>query len=123
MNVLASLLCTLAAAVAPPAQRMPATRPADGSVIVSVTRTEAQPTDETRPLPAGNAHKRVTADEHYESLKAELDAQFSRMFDLKEELDAANEEQQKKWEEYHLLRAAYERKLKRLIAQWVLLQS
>ena len=63
------------------------------------------------------------ADRRYNELKAQLDAQYAHMFDLKNELDTMQSMQTAKWEEYHALHQSYERQLKFVIADWVMSQS
>ncbi|MCL2062357.1 MAG: hypothetical protein FWH03_07030 [Firmicutes bacterium] len=63
-----------------------------------------------------------SADTRYHQLKARLNEAYAHMFELKAELDAMQSAQTAKWEEYHLLRQAYERQLKRIIADWVMNQ-
>lgn len=60
------------------------------------------------------------ADSRYEELKAALDEKFSKMFELKAELDKMNAENDRKWQEYWTMHQAYEKQLKRLIAVWVM---
>lgn len=58
------------------------------------------------------------ADVSYDKLKAELDARFERMFALKAELEKSSFENEKKWNEYYKLNEEYNKRLKRLIADW-----
>lgn len=59
------------------------------------------------------------ADAIYEKLKAELDAKFAKMFELKSELDAQQEIASKKWNEYWTMNEAYNKQLKKIVAAWV----
>ena len=92
----------------------------NGTVIVKV-------------IPSANAYDgnytvdgeetKKTPDERYAEMKAKLDERFSYMFELKKEMDEHNMQANAKWEEYHALHQAYERQLKKLIADWVTEQS
>ena len=61
----------------------------------------------------------VTAQSSYEEMKKKLDEKFSKMFELKAELDDAQSKMSAKWEEYYALRDKYNRELKRIISAWV----
>ena len=55
----------------------------------------------------------------YASLKAALDERFSEMFAIKERLAALDEETSKLRDEYYVLKEAYNRELKKIIAAFV----
>lgn len=61
----------------------------------------------------------VKAGSRYEEMKKKLDEKFSRMFELKAELDAAQSELSAKWDEYYALHEKYSRELKRVISAWL----
>ena len=54
----------------------------------------------------------------FEYRKAELDKQFEKMFQLKERLDEINKESDQLWREYYAMRESYDKRFKRLIAEW-----
>lgn len=58
------------------------------------------------------------ADAIFEYRKAELDKQFEKMFQLKERLDEINKESDQLWREYYAMRESYDKRFKRLIAEW-----
>lgn len=58
------------------------------------------------------------ADAIFEYRKAELDKQFEKMFRLKERLDEINKESEELWREYYAMRESYDKRFKRLIAEW-----
>ena len=66
---------------------------------------------------------KVSPDEKYAAMKQKLDERFAYMFELKKEMDEQNQLANAKWEEYYALREAYERQLKKIIADWVTEQN
>ena len=67
--------------------------------------------------------QKKTPDEKYAEMKAELDARFKHMFELKNEIDRQNKLMGDKWDEYYVLREAYEKELKKIVADWVTEQN
>lgn len=61
----------------------------------------------------------VTADSSYEKHKAVLDARFAKMFELKSTLDNQQQMHNAMWEEYYSMHQAYQKELKKIIADWV----
>ena len=127
ISAIAALTASLVPATAPKPQPKPVPPPA-GTIVVRVVpqsqdkaatpnyAIEGETPSQPMPLPAT---PQQTADARYNELKAKLDERFAFMFDLKKELEAQQSDTQKKWEEYYALRNAYERQLKKLIADWV----
>ena len=125
----AATLANVNAAEAP--RPAPAPLPS-GTVIVKVM--PAARAHEEHKKSAGNAktydgnyeidgdmlqEKTKSPDERYAEMKAKLDERFAYMFELKDEIEKHNSLSNAMWEEYHALREAYERQLKKIIADWV----
>lgn len=127
MLSLGTVLAVAATCAAPGANaQAPQPKPAplpSGTVIVKVLPGAAQ-TDGDYVIDEGMSvtpHK--TADEKYAEMKAALDERFERMFELKNEIDKHNQQANAYWEEYYALRDAYEKQLKKIIADWVTEQN
>lgn len=87
----------------------------DGSVIVKVMPHRAITADGDYLIEG----QTKDATGRYEELKRALDERYSRMFDLREEINRTRGEVKDKLEEYRALRESYHRELKRIIATWV----
>lgn len=59
------------------------------------------------------------ADANFQKMKDKLNENFKYMFELKSELEQMQNITQNKWNEYYALRDAYEKQLKKIIADWV----
>lgn len=125
MKLLTTLALSAAALVPSPAtkpQPKPAPQPA-GTVIVKLlpgVEKNAVKADGDYVVDPGFSQEPVKdADARYQEMKDVLDERFDYMFQLKKELDAASAATNAKWDEYYQLRQAYEKQLKKLIADWV----
>ncbi len=126
MNLAVIALAAASVACAPVSQAKDKPVPPQipgGTIIVGILPGAQRPDGNYRVLDEQNSTSQSSsfsgADSRYEEMKASLDARFSKMFELKAELDRSQAEVSAKWEEYNVLRQAYERQLKRIIADWV----
>lgn len=117
----AAMSAILAATPAPTA--MPETKPAPpapgGTIIVRIIPDVNRNIENTKGNIPTQFSAEQTPDDRYNALKAKLDERFSKMFDIKKEIDTMNDSVTSKWEEYNALRQIYERQLKRIISEWV----
>ena len=72
-----------------------------------------------RPQPKDGATEVDDVKARYESMKKQLDENFKVMFELKRELDAAQNRMSSKWEEYYALQQQYNKQLQKIVAAWV----
>ena len=117
---------TLAASLASINTEAPRPTPAplpSGTVIVKI-QPRATATDGNYAIEGETpSDNKRTPDEKYAELKAKLDERFAYMFQLNKEMDEQNQLANAKWEEYYSLREAYEKQLKKIIADWVTEQN
>ena len=125
LSVAASLTSVNAQAPAPKPAPLPS-----GTVIVKVIRQHDGDRAKTRAYDGNydidgefSQDTKVSPDEKYAEMKKKLDERFAYMFELKKEMDEQNQLANAKWEEYYALREAYERQLKKIIADWVTEQN
>ncbi len=127
LSVAASLTSVNAQAPAPKPAPLPS-----GTVIVKVIQKQDGDRAKTRAKAYDGNYDidgefsqdtKVSPDEKYAEMKKKLDERFAYMFELKKEMDEQNQLANAKWEEYYALREAYERQLKKIIADWVTEQN
>ena len=118
VKTIATILLALTAAVPSEGFKEAAKEPLieDPAIIVRVLPKRTEAADGNYVLDNESKAKLET---RYEEMKKNLDEKFERMFELKAELDAAQNKISEKWEEYHALREKYNRELKRIISAWL----
>lgn len=124
-------MASILAALAPTGANLPQTRPApmpNGTIIVKILPGAVNTMEPNYIIDGqGNAQKietpakqsQSTPDSRLEEMKKVLNERFKSMFELKNELDKTQGEMSRKWEEYYSMNQAYNKELKKIIADWV----
>lgn len=121
LNLIGTLAAT-AATLLPSAAVKPQTKPApppSGTIIVKMLPDSAVKNDGNYAVDPGFSQDAASADSRYNEMKQVLDERFAYMFDLKKNLDTTQADTAAKWDEYYAMRQAYEKQLKKIIADWV----
>lgn len=116
-----ALMASLAAALLPsaPAEavKIKPAQDVSGTVIVKVL--PGAHSKDSNYILEGETPCDFNADARFEEMKKTLNERFSKMFELKASLEKNQAIISAKWDEYYAMNTAYQKELKKLVADWV----